>query len=126
VLAPDEKADRLMPWKFIYSTGVGETDKAYYLEIFSGPHYSLYKRYKAQLDYDNSNLGQSELRIFEITYEYFYSKPGTKGLKKLKPGVSNLIKEFKDVKDLNLVVDKDTFTANPEVEMRKAFKALNN
>ncbi len=126
VIAPDVKAERFMPWKFIYSTHLGETDKAYYLEIFSGANYSLYKRYKAQLDYDNSNLGQSELRIFEITFEYFYSKPGTKGLKKLKPGVSNLIKEFKDVKDLNTVVDKTVFSANPEVEMRKAFRELNN
>lgn len=125
VVLENASAGIVSSMKFIYGPGLNIKDKSYYQQLYSGPQYSLYKRYKAELDFDGTNYGQSELRIFTLKYEYYYSNPGSKGLKKLKPGISNLISEFKEVKDLSAVVNNEAFTTNPEGEMQKAFDVLN-
>ena len=49
--------------KFIYGGLLGSSEKAYFLEIYSGPKYSVYKRYKSDLGYVSSHgsrLGQAD------------------------------------------------------------------
>jgi hypothetical protein len=111
--------------KFIYGKHLGSKDKAYFQQLYKGPKYSLYKKYKSDLGYVSSNIAQSELRQFDLTYEYYYSDAQKPGLKKLKNGYGNLVKEFKDTKDLTTVVTDADYTANPELSSQKAFAALN-
>lgn len=114
------------PLKFVYGSILGVKDKYYFQEIYIGKRFSLYKRYKSDLGYVSSNYIQSELRQFDLQYEYFYTDTENKGVKKLKQNASNVIKEFKNVKDLSSVVNGDAFSANPEDVLRKAFDYLNN
>jgi hypothetical protein len=111
--------------KFVYGSVLGIKDKYYFLEICTGKRFSLYKRYKSDLGYVSGNYVQSELRQFDLEYEYYYTDSEGKGIKKIKPNAASVIKEFKDVKDLSAVVSADAFTANPEDAFRKAFEYLN-
>ena len=115
----------LHPLKFVYGSVLGVKDKYYFQEICPGKRFSLYKRYKSELGYVSSNYGQSELRQFDLEYEYYYTDSEGKGIKKLKPNAASVIKEFKDVKDLSPEITVDDFTANPEAAFCKAFGSLN-
>jgi hypothetical protein len=111
--------------KFIYGGLLGSSEKAYFLEIYSGPKYSVYKRYKSDLGYVSSNYIQSELRQFDLLYDYFYIDAQKKSMKKLKTNSANIIKEFKNIKDITPVFNNDEFTVNQEAALRKAFVYLN-
>jgi len=111
--------------KFIYGTHLGSSEKVYFMEIYKGNRFSIYKRYKGDLGYVSSNYIQSELRQFDLQYEYFYSDSTKPGLKKLKTNSSNIIKEFKDIKDISPVFTFDDFTKDQEAALRKAFEYLN-
>lgn len=112
--------------KFVYGSLIGSKEKAYFLEVYKGGKYSLYKRYKSDLGYVSTNYIQSELRQFDLSYEYFYTDGDAKTIKKIKANGSSVIKEFKDIKDLSPVVNNDDFIANPEDALRKVFEYLNN
>ena len=96
------------------------------MELFTGKRYSLYKRYKSDLGYVSTNYVQSELRQFDLLFDYFYTDTEGKGVKKLKPNVSSIIKEFKSVKDISSVLTNDAFAVNPDDALKKAFDFLNN
>lgn len=113
------------PLKFVYGPVLGTKDKYYFLEVCKGERFSLYKRYKSELGYVTSNYVQSELRQFDLEYEYYYTDTEGKGVKKLKPNAASVIKEFKGIKDLSGVVSVDDFTANPESAFCKALGSLN-
>lgn len=116
----------MTPLKFVYGSILGSKEKAYFLEIYSGNRFSIYKRYKSEMGYVSSNYVQSELRQFDLQVEYFYTDTQGKGVKKIKPNSFTVIKEFKDVKDLSAIVTTDDFSVNPDAAFTKAFEALNN
>ena len=111
--------------KFIYGTHLGTDDKYFFQEVYAGNRFSLYKRYKSDLGYVSTNYVQSELRQFDLTFEYYYTDTKKKGIKKLKPNASSVIKEFKETKDLSGVVNSDAFDVNREEALQKAFEYLN-
>jgi hypothetical protein len=125
-ILPNPELEITSPLKFIYGTHLGSTDKVYFQEVFAGTRFSIYKRYKSELDYVSSNYVQSELRQFELTREYYYYDAVKKTIKKIKPNSSSVIKEFKDVKDLSGIVSPDAFTTNPDAAFIKLFNYLNN
>lgn len=113
------------PLRFIYGSYLGEKDKFYYLEMYKGEKYSLYKRYISGLDYVSNNLAQPELRQFDLHYEYYYFNASTNSLKKIKPNATAVIREFRQVKDLSGEINHDMFTIDPEDGFKKAFESLN-
>jgi hypothetical protein len=113
------------PLKFIYGARLGSSEKSYFLELYAGPKYSVYKRYKSDLGYVSTNYIQSELREFDLEYEYFYKDTSKPGLKKLKTNASSIISEFKNVKDISPVFTVDDFSVDQEAALRKAFEYLN-
>jgi hypothetical protein len=125
IIHPNIDLGIFTPLKFVYGSVLGVKDKCYFLEICKGERFSLYKRYKSELGYVSGNYIQSELRQFDLEYEYYYTDTEGKGIKKIKPNAPAVIKEFKEVKDLSAVVNTDAFTANPEEAFRKAFEYLN-
>lgn len=116
----------IKPIKFVYATHIGATDKFYYQEIVSGGRFSLYKRYKSELGYVSTNYVQSELRQFDMTYDYYYSDNTSKGIKKLKANPGFVTKEFKSIKDVSGIATSDSFSMNPEETLIKVFNILNN
>jgi hypothetical protein len=113
------------PVKFVYGELIGSKEKGYYQEIYAGPKYSVYKKYKSELGFVSSNYMQSDLRTFDLNVEYVYVDADKK-MKKIKPNAYTVIKEFKNVKDLSGLVNDDIFTANTEQAFRKTFEYLNN
>ena len=113
------------PLKFVYGTHLGSGDKYFYQEVYAGKQFSLYKRYKSELGYVSTNYVQSELRQFDLTFEYYYNETGKKGVKKIKPNASSVVKEFKNIKDLSVAVNSAEFDVNREESLRKAFDYLN-
>lgn len=113
------------PMKFIYGPLLGSQDQAFFMEIYAGPRFAVYKRYKSDLGYVSTNYVQSELRQFDLIYDYFYSDSTKPGLNRLKANSSNIIKEFKKIKDISPVFNNDDFTQNQVEALRKAFEYLN-
>ena len=124
ILHPDVDLDINGEAKFIYGELLGSKEKAYFEEIYTGPKYSIYKKYKSELGYVSENYIQSDLRQFDLIVEYFYLDADKK-MKKVKPNAAVVIKEFKKVKDLSQVINDDIFVANAEQAFRKTFEYLN-
>lgn len=113
------------PIKFVYGNLIGSKDKFYFQEVCTGSRFNLYKQYKSELGYVSSNYVQSELRQFDLSYEYYYTDTETKAIKKIKPNSANVIKEFKNIKDLSGDITADDFLMNPEAAFCKVFNLLN-
>ena len=114
------------PVKFVYGSTIGSTEKSYFQVVYAGPKYSVYKRYKAELGYVSTNYIQSELRQFDMIFDYYYADIKKKTVKKLKSNHSNVIKEFKGIKDVSGIVTNDAFSKNPDNALAKIFEYLNN
>jgi hypothetical protein len=113
------------PAKFIYGPHLGSKEKVYFQEIYAGPKYSVYKKYKSDLGIVSDNYIQSELRQFDLLVEYVYTD-SEKKMKKIKPNAFAVTKEFKKVKDLSGLITDEIFAANTEEAFRKTFEYLNN
>lgn len=125
-ILPGTELGIINPLKFIYGPFIGSNEKSYYQEVYAGKRFSIYKKYKSDLGYVSSNYVQSELRQFDLEFEYYYNDAEKKSLKKIKPNASNVVKEFKSIKDLSSVATNDAFTASPDDAFVKSFEYLNN
>jgi hypothetical protein len=111
--------------KFVYGSVIGSSEKSYFQEVCTGGRFNLYKRYKSDLGYVSTNYIQSELRQFDLLYDYFYTDSTVKGVKKIKPNSFAVNKEFKQVKDVSSVASADDYTRNPEEAFCTVFTYLN-
>ncbi len=111
--------------KFVYGSHIGSNEKSYYQLVCAGERFNLYKKYKSDLGYSSTNIAQSELRQFDLQYDYYYTDKDGKGVKKIKPNAASVIKEFKNVKDLSGEIKNEDFTINPEVAFCKAISSVN-
>lgn len=112
------------PVKFVYGELTGSKEKAYFQEIYTGTKYSIYKKYRSELGYVSANYIQSDLRQFDMLLEYYYTD-AQKKMKKIKANESQVIKEFKNVKDLSGIVNPDDFAVAPDDTFKKLFEYLN-
>lgn len=126
VIKPNLEIGILAPLKFVYGSVIGSSDKGYFQEVFAGKRYGIYKKYKSDLGYVSSNYIQSELRQFDLLFDYYYSDTEKKSVKKIKPNASTVIKEFKSVKDLSGIVENDAFSSQPDEAFKKLFEHVNN
>ncbi len=112
------------PLKFVYGLHIGNKEKTYFLELYAGNKFSIYKKYKADLGYVSTNYIQPDLRQFDLHLEYFYIG-GEKKMKKIKANAYTMIKEFKSVMDLTGIVTDDAFVLSADETFKKAFEHLN-
>lgn len=126
VLHADTSLGLMKPIKFVYSSTLNTKGKAYYQVVHDGQRFNLYKKYKSELGFDQDNYTQTDLRQFDLTYEYYYLDKETKSLKKLKPNAPALIKEFKTIKDVGAVIDEQALGNNTELALEKLFYFLND
>ncbi len=126
IILPSTDLGIINPLKFVYSTVIGSTEKVYYQEVYAGKRFGIYKKYKSDLGYVSSNYIQSELRQFDLAFEYYYTDTEKKTLKKIKANASNVIKEFKAIKDVSSVATNDGFSLIPDDAFIKVFEYLNN
>lgn len=126
IIKEDVSIGILNPLKFIYGPLLSTKDKFYYQELYAGKRYSLYKKYRSDLGYVSTNYVQSELRQFDLLIDYYYYNAELKTFSKLKFNLPTIIKEFKSIKDISSVMDKNAWAINPEEILKKAFIELNN
>jgi hypothetical protein len=110
--------------RFYYGPVIGSREQTYFLASYTGPTYQLYKCYKVQIGVVSTNYIQSDLRQFELSYDYYYKGPQMKEPKKLKQGFYALKKEFSKLNSGSLL-DEGLYNANPDEEMKKLFERLN-
>lgn len=112
--------------KFVSSKILNAKEKGFYQIMYVGEDFDLYKKYNSTLGIVTTNYIQSELRQFDLSYEYYYLNKSTKELKKIKLTRSGLKKEFKSIKDISPVLDNKNLGANPDLILNAIFVFLNN
>lgn len=125
ILQSNPEIGLLSPIKFVYGSTISSSDKSYFQVVYEGPRYGIYKKYKSELGYVSTNYIQSELRQFDMSFEYYYTDVAKKSIKKIKANSFNVTKEFKSVKDVSGIVKPDDFTISPDAAFRKIFEYLN-
>lgn len=122
IATTDYKADL----KFFSAKIFGSKENFFLQEVFVGSKYSLYKRYKSELGYVSTNYVQSELREYDLIYDYYYVTQGTIGIKPIKLTANGIGKEFKKkVKDVSNIVEEGSLVFNPEGILLKVFLTIN-
>lgn len=99
-------------------------EKSFLQVVQRGGRFSLYKKYTCNLGYVSTNYIQSDLREFNLNYDYYYTDTATREARKLKLNLNGLKKEFKSVKDISSFVTQDDITNNPEVSLILIFGEL--
>jgi len=110
---------------FISGKNIFATDNDFYQKVFFGTRFSLFKRYKSDLGIVTTNYVQSDLRQFDLSFDYFYLDTTTKKLKRLKTNPTFLKKEFKDHKEIYSITDNSNFSYDVEKGLIEIFAKLN-
>lgn len=111
--------------RFVYGKHLGSTEKSYFMELASGPKAGVYKRYKADVGYVSSNYVQSELRQFDLLYDYFIYNSTTRTLKKVKNNYNSLQKELNGFQDVSAVFTSVSYSENPDQALKNAIQLIN-
>lgn len=110
--------------RFLYGKHLGSIEKSYFMELAIGSKVGMYKRYKADVGYVSSNYVQSELRQFDLLYDYFLFNPSTRSLKKLKNNFSSIQKELSAFGNTSTVFTSEAYTANPDQAIMQAISII--
>ena len=111
--------------KFINSKLISDDDKEFYQVIQKGNKFDLYKKYSAQLGIVSTNYIQSELRQFDLNYEYYFLDIKTKELKKIKLTNTWFNKEFSGNTYVTSLLQSDQLKINPEKVLIEIFSVFN-
>ena len=99
---------------FINGSFLFDDGKSFYQVIQKGQHCDLYKKYSGELAVVSTNYIQSELRQFDLGYNYYYLDHKNKKLNKLKVSNSGLTKEFSYYTGVSSMLQGDQLQRNPE------------
>jgi hypothetical protein len=110
---------------FVNAATTSSTEKAFFQIVYQGSKYILYKKYKSELGYVSTNYVQSELRQFDLSFEFFYTNVATKTTKKLKLNSYSVKKEFKSQAGIDELINDEAFSNNPEFSLIQLFTVMN-
>jgi hypothetical protein len=125
-LKADQNTSFKTDLKFVNVGQYDSTKKVFLQVVSSGPRFNLYKAYKSDLAIVSENYIQSDLRQFDLNYEYYYIDAKSPGLKKLKQSAKALKKEFGDIKDISSIVNDEGFGRHLEASLMKIFSLINS
>lgn len=94
--------------------------------VAPGKRFALFKAYRSDLGYVSTNYVQSELRQFDLSFEYYFIDTNKPGIKKLKVTPNNLTKLFSEIADISAFTGSDEFKTDPEYTLKNIFAALNH
>lgn len=112
--------------KFISSEVLGVPEKGFYQLMYDGDFFDLYKKYKSTLGIVTTNYIQSELRQFDLSFEYFYFSTATSEMKKIKLSSNFLKREFKSVNHISEILASKNLAVNHESILNEIFISLNS
>ena len=110
--------------RFIYGKHLGSSEKSYFFELALGAKAGVYKRYKSDVGYVSSNYVQSELRQFDMLFDYFIYNPSSRSLKKVKNNFGSLQRELNAIKDVSSVFTGAAFSENPDLALATAIQFI--
>ena len=113
------------PISFVNGRFLSAPAGQFYQQVHMGAKYSLYKKYKSVLGIVTTNYIDSDVRQFDLEYEYFYLDHERKELKKIKLNHAAVKKEFKTVPGIDSILENYPLTVNPEVALGLIFQSLN-
>ena len=122
--ASNTEVGLLQGLKFISGQVLGKKDDLnFYQLMYEGEKVTLYKKYFTTLGIVSTNILQSDLRQFELQFEYAY-KTRESELKRLKPVYFQVYKELKTIIDIREIVEPQSYSANPDLALLKIFAAI--
>jgi hypothetical protein len=114
------------PLFFVHGKYIYSKEKQFFQLVYKGSQFSLYKKYYATLGYVGTNYIQSDLRQFDLNFDYYYTNQADQKIKKLKLSSSAIQKEFKTKTGITEFFQSEEFSNNPEQALIKVFQFLNN
>lgn len=111
--------------KFINGKVLGQEDKNFFQVVYSGPKFILYKKYEAKLEVESTNYIDTDRRIFDIQYSFYYMNVETKEFSKIKSSQNGVKKEFGFHEKTKEILSDNTYSANPEAKLKQLFESLN-
>jgi hypothetical protein len=110
---------------FFLNAGLLDSTKNFFIaEVFRGKRFSLYKAYQSLLGVVSENYVQSELRQFDLNFDYYYFDEFQPGLHKMKLSPRYLKGEFNKLIDVNKILELENLNRNPQSELLKIFLLL--
>jgi hypothetical protein len=110
---------------FVNAQQFDTTRNIFLLEVYKGKRFSLYKYYYSKLGIVSENYVQSELRQFDLNFEFYYHDNQEKKLIKLKLAPKFLRNEFDKYVNVGSLLDLEGLNRNPQFELLKIFMHLN-
>ena len=110
--------------KFINASQWDAKNKFFVQEVARTSSYALYKRFFSTLEVVTTNYIQSELRQFELNFDYYYTDSTNITLKKFKTSESGLKNEFSSKKNCFVNLDFSTIGADKEGFLKSFFQTI--
>lgn len=110
---------------FVNAHQFDTTMKIFLMEVYKGKRFSLYKYYYSKLGIVSENYVQSELRQFDLNFEFYYHDSQEKKLTRLKLAPKFLRNEFDKYVNVKSLLDLEGLNRNPQFELLKIFMHLN-
>ena len=124
ILKPDAINSISKDLKFISSELLGAPDKGFYQLMYEGV-FQLYKKYKSTLEIVTTNIVESDLRQFELGYDYYYVNKSTGAIKKIRYSYNGLKKEFAPIKDISSLINNNKLSGNRDIVINTIFAFIN-
>ena len=124
----DDKSFYKENYNFVSSNKYEPKNPFFLLKLVLGNKYEFYKKYYTLLGVVSTNYIQSELKQFDLKYEYYYVDllSTDKKLQKLKTSKSSLKKTFSTSTQAMALLDSEGFDGNDENILKTLFIVLND
>lgn len=110
--------------KFVNASKWNFKNKFFIQEVAKMVNYTLYKKFFSSLEIVTTNYIQSDLRQFQLNFEYYYLENNKLELKKLKTTENGLKSEFSTKKNCIGNFDFSTITYEKENVLKSFFQVL--
>ena len=110
---------------FVNSQLLDSSKHLFLVQVYKGKRFSLYKHYYSKLGIVSENYVQSELRQFDLNFEFYYHDNTKHQLKKIRLAPKFLKNEFGEFLNVGSVIDLEGLNRNPQFELLKIFTGLN-
>ena len=87
--------------------------------------FQLYKKYKSTLEIVTTNYIESDLRQFDLSYDYYYLNKNTGEMKKIRYSYNGLKKEFAPIKDISSLINNNKLSGNRDIVINTIFAFIN-
>lgn len=111
---------------FVNALRYDSTRSFFLMQLMRGNRFSLFKAYRTELGIVTENYVQAELRQFDLKYDFYYFDAQKGRLEKMKLTNKYLKNQFREIIDMDNLLNLEELNRNPEAELQKIFAFLNS